>query len=165
MPVIFPHWRQSWPATSNTKEDQRCACVQFLSTIHSNNKRPSLHNGWSVAGNLFHQPPRRHEKGFKMRTRIRPRPCVSPCSGQQRVRRIPPGHPWTPKCEELVPFVSLLEPVLEPGSGPRPPFDSNIVSILEDMLSNAIQLQKSFLQFKINESNADWKKFMMHEFA
>ena len=33
------------------------------------------------------------------------------------------------------------------------------------MLSNAIQLQTSFLQLKINESNADWNKFTMHEFS
>ena len=52
-----------------------------------------------------------------------------------------------------------------PISGLRSPVDSNIVDIVEDMLSNAIQLQRSFLQIKINESNADWKKFMMHEFA
>ena len=28
--------------------------------VHYPVSQPSLYNGWSVAGNLFHQPPRRH---------------------------------------------------------------------------------------------------------
>ena len=47
----------------------------------------------------------------------------------------------SPHCPFFVPLLS--------------PFESKVVGMLEDMLSNATQLQTSFLQIKINELNAD----------